>query len=48
MSEQRIRRKEVRAQHNDPINVTIIEEGIRKVITFKQYQEFLNPKKEAD
>jgi len=35
------------ASPKHPINVSIREAGVRKVLTWKQYQEFLNPKLEV-
>ena len=39
MSTQRNLRKEIREQQNTPINVTVIVDGITKVIPYAQYKE---------
>lgn len=47
MSSQRKMRKDLQESQTDPENVTIItEDGGRKVLTWKEYQLYLNPKKE--
>ena len=39
MSSQREKRKVILRNQSDPINVTVIEDGIRKVIPFEEYKE---------
>jgi len=47
MSSQRQMRKDLQVSQQNPINVSIVtEDGGRKVITWKEYQNLLNPKKE--
>lgn len=47
MSEARTNKKKERATPTAQQNVTIIsEDGGRKVLSQKEYQEYLNPKKE--
>jgi len=41
MSSQRKTRAELREEQNNPQNVTIMVEGIRKVVTWEEYQQFL-------
>lgn len=43
VSSQRKKRAEIRAENNDPINVTVIEGGLHKVISYEEYEEkYLN------
>lgn len=49
MSSQRQMRKDLQKSQKNPINVTIIsEDGGRKVLTWKEYQAYLNPEEVED
>jgi len=46
MSEARNQRKKYRSEEHNPINVTVIVDGIRKVIPWSEYEEkYLNIEK---
>ena len=49
MSSQRQMRKDLQVSQKNPSNVTIIsKDGGRKVLTWKEYQAYLNPPKEEE
>ncbi len=45
MSSQRKERADIRSKQENPINVTIIEAGTRKVLTWEEYQKYLDDQK---